>query len=111
MTLTIFCLAVFALFALQVYMGELRNKCVRNHPDDWSNVTYEDWYTWINDTANWMYTENEEPIMCGNLTGARHCPEGFTCLGVGDNPNHGYTSFDNFMWSMLTTFQCKLIFF
>jgi hypothetical protein len=29
MTLTIFCLMVFALFALQVYMGELRNKCVR----------------------------------------------------------------------------------
>ncbi|XP_017303285.1 sodium channel protein 60E-like, partial [Diaphorina citri] len=28
MTLTIFCLMVFALFALQVYMGELRNKCV-----------------------------------------------------------------------------------
>ena len=30
MTLTIFCLMVFALFALQVYMGELRNKCVEN---------------------------------------------------------------------------------
>lgn len=30
MTLTIFCLMVFALFALQVYMGELRNKCVQN---------------------------------------------------------------------------------
>nr|CAD7434571.1 unnamed protein product [Timema monikensis] len=29
MTLTIFCLMVFALFALQVYMGELRNKCVK----------------------------------------------------------------------------------
>jgi hypothetical protein len=24
---------------------------------------------------------------------------------VGENPNHGYTNFDNFMWSMLTTFQ------
>lgn len=30
MTLTIFCLMVFALFALQVYMGELRNKCVKH---------------------------------------------------------------------------------
>lgn len=30
---------------------------------------------------------------------------GFTCLCVGNNPNHGYTNFDNFMWSMLTTFQ------
>lgn len=30
---------------------------------------------------------------------------GHTCLCIGDNPNHGYTNFDNFMWSMLTTFQ------
>lgn len=29
----------------------------------------------------------------------------FTCLRIGENPNHGYTNFDNFMWSMLTTFQ------
>ena len=28
-----------------------------------------------------------------------------TCLCVGENPNHGYTNFDNFMWAMLTTFQ------
>lgn len=35
----------------------------------------------------------------------RHCPVGYVCIGVGPNPNHGYTNFDNFMWSMLTTFQ------
>lgn len=45
------------------------------------------------------------PMLCGNVTGAQHCYENFTCFRVGDNPNHGYTSFDNFMWSMLTTFQ------
>ena len=28
MSLTLFCLMVFALFALQVFMGVLRNKCV-----------------------------------------------------------------------------------
>lgn len=43
MTLTIFCLMVFALFALQVYMGELRNKCVRNVPTDWTNISHLDW--------------------------------------------------------------------
>lgn len=43
--------------------------------------------------------------MCGNVTGSRHCPTNYTCRCVGDNPNHGYTSFDNFLWSMLTTFQ------
>jgi len=40
MTLTIFCLMVFALFALQVYMGELRNKCVKHQEP---NATQVDW--------------------------------------------------------------------
>lgn len=41
MTLTIFCLMVFALFALQVYKGELRNKCVLKM--DNHNASYEEW--------------------------------------------------------------------
>lgn len=52
-----------------------------------------------------MVDDQEVPIICGNLTGARHCPREYTCLCVGPNPNHGYTNFDNFLWSMLTTFQ------
>ncbi|KAG5676938.1 hypothetical protein PVAND_006734 [Polypedilum vanderplanki] len=105
MTLTIFCLMVFALFALQVYMGELRNKCVQNHPEWWTNVTDEEWYGWISNSSNWVYMDDDMPMLCGNLTGAQHCEKGYTCLCVGENPNHGYTNFDNFMWSMLTTFQ------
>lgn len=62
-------------------------------------------YSWINDTEHWILNENSKPTICGNVTGARHCPDGYTCLCIGENPNHGYTSFDNFMWSMLTTFQ------
>nr|AAK01090.1 putative BSC1 sodium channel protein [Blattella germanica] len=103
MTLTIFCLMVFALFALQVYMGELRNKCVRKI--DSSNASDIEWTEWVNDEENWLFTEEDEPVICGNVTGARHCPFGYFCLQVGENPNHGYTSFDNFLWSMLTTFQ------
>ncbi|XP_075215259.1 na channel protein 60E [Lycorma delicatula] len=102
MTLTIFCLMVFALFALQVYMGELRNKCVQRF-----NGTFEShshWKEWISNETNWIYVE-EEPMLCGNMTGARHCPPEYVCLRVGENPNHGYTNFDNFLWSMLTTFQ------
>ncbi|CRK95854.1 CLUMA_CG009301, isoform A [Clunio marinus] len=105
MTLTIFCLMVFALFALQVYMGELRNKCVENHPEWWTNVTSQEWHDWISNTSNWIIDDNDTPMLCGNLTGARHCPPTHTCLCIGNNPNHGYTNFDNFMWSMLTTFQ------
>ncbi|XP_043277863.1 sodium channel protein 60E isoform X2 [Venturia canescens] len=102
MTLTIFCLMVFALFALQVYMGELRNKCVKHQEP---NVTQVDWMEWTWNSSNWAFNEDEEPIICGNVTGARHCNESYTCLCVGPNPNHGYTNFDNFLWSMLTTFQ------
>ncbi|XP_053979971.1 sodium channel protein 60E isoform X4 [Hylaeus volcanicus] len=102
MTLTIFCLMVFALFALQVYMGELRNKCVKSIE---SNNTQVDWKEWTWNSSNWAFDEDEEPIICGNATGARHCNESYICLCVGPNPNHGYTNFDNFLWSMLTTFQ------
>ncbi|XP_011633668.1 sodium channel protein 60E [Pogonomyrmex barbatus] len=102
MTLTIFCLMVFALFALQVYMGELRNKCVKHQEP---NATQIDWMEWTWNSSNWAFNEDEEPIICGNVTGARHCNESYTCLCVGPNPNHGYTNFDNFLWSMLTTFQ------
>ncbi|XP_063241050.1 sodium channel protein 60E-like [Bacillus rossius redtenbacheri] len=103
MTLTIFCLMVFALFALQVYMGELRNKCVRRV--DGENVSHQDWHAWVWDEDNWLINDHGEPVLCGNTTGSRHCPQGFFCVQVGENPNHGYTSFDNFLWSMLTTFQ------
>ncbi|XP_020294846.1 sodium channel protein 60E-like isoform X2 [Pseudomyrmex gracilis] len=102
MTLTIFCLMVFALFALQVYMGELRNKCVKHQEP---NATQIDWIEWTWNSSNWAFNEYEEPIICGNVTGARHCNESYTCLCVGPNPNYGYTNFDNFLWSMLTTFQ------
>ncbi|XP_065166604.1 sodium channel protein 60E isoform X3 [Atheta coriaria] len=104
MTLTIFCLMVFALFALQVYKGELRNKCVLKMDDH--NATYEAWYNWTTNPETWLIkNETGDPVICGNVTGSRHCPPSHTCLCVGDNPNHGYTSFDNFLWSMLTTFQ------
>lgn len=33
------------------------------------------------------------------------CPANYTCLSAGDNPNYGYTNFDNFAWSLVTAFQ------
>ena len=36
----------------------------------------------------------------------RICPTNYTCLpGIGENPNDGYTNFDNFGWAMLNSFQ------
>ena len=45
------------------------------------------------------------PILTWETLLSRHCNESYICLCVGPNPNHGFTNFDNFLWSMLTTFQ------
>ncbi|NXU51574.1 SCN2A protein, partial [Turnix velox] len=33
------------------------------------------------------------------------CPEGYTCVKAGRNPNYGYTSFDTFSWAFLSLFR------
>ncbi|CAJ1055770.1 sodium channel protein type 3 subunit alpha-like [Xyrichtys novacula] len=38
---------------------------------------------------------------CGNASDSGSCPEGFTCMSVGKNPNYGYTNFDWFGPSLL----------
>lgn len=35
----------------------------------------------------------------------RSCPKGFTCIRGGKTPNNGYTSYDNFGWSLLSSFR------
>lgn len=35
----------------------------------------------------------------------RRCPEGYTCMKAGRNPNYGYTSFDSFGWAFLALFR------
>ena len=62
--LTVFCLMVLALFALQVYMGQLRNKCVMEVP------TTTNWTNWVTNSSHWFYV-NGEPELCGNASGAR----------------------------------------
>lgn len=36
---------------------------------------------------------------------SRGCPEGFTCVRVGQSPNYGYTNYDTFGWSLLSSFR------
>lgn len=36
---------------------------------------------------------------------SRHCPEGFTCVRAGRNPNYGYTSYDAFGWTLLSSLR------
>ena len=52
-----------------------------------------------------MYTYQHFHLKSGYFN-FRPCPVGYICLPhVGENPNFGFTSFDNLLWSMLTTFQ------
>lgn len=47
--LTMFSLSVFALMGLQLYMGILTQKCIRNMPDDFMDEGRErelSWHTW-----------------------------------------------------------------
>ena len=45
----------------------------------------------------------EDPKPCG---GNYICPNGTECREFWEGPNYGITNFDNFLFSMLTVFQC-----
>uniref|UniRef100_A0A669PXU5 Sodium channel protein n=1 Tax=Phasianus colchicus TaxID=9054 RepID=A0A669PXU5_PHACC len=100
MILTVFCLSVFALIGLQLFMGNLRHKCVRWPP--------------LNDTVmgdlgldNTTLLANGalDALLCGNSSDAGKCPEGYVCMKAGRNPNYGYTSYDTFSWAFLSLFR------
>ena len=110
--LTIFALAVFALLGLQVYMGVLSQKCVKDYPTDpeelqlWGNLSDETWDFFMHNDSNWWVDMDGNYGMCGNATGAGKCPAGYTCRdGFGPNPNYGYTSFDSFVTAYLCAFR------
>uniref|UniRef100_A0A8C6Q0S7 Sodium channel protein n=1 Tax=Nothobranchius furzeri TaxID=105023 RepID=A0A8C6Q0S7_NOTFU len=119
MVLTVFALAVFALIGLQLFMGNLRQKCIRwpilmNETEFF--ITTSD----FNDTFNFMelilfsrfildnqyFLEgSKDALLCGNSSDAGKCPEGYTCIKAGRNPNFGYTSYDTFGWAFLSLFR------
>ncbi|XP_062434658.1 sodium channel protein type 2 subunit alpha-like isoform X15 [Rhea pennata] len=128
MILTVFCLSVFALIGLQLFMGNLRNKCLQWPPDNstfeiniisYINSTIDENGTFVNTTVstfNWKdYIEDEthfyvlegqrDALLCGNSSDAGQCPEGYICVKAGRNPNYGYTSFDTFSWAFLSLFR------
>uniref|UniRef100_H2ZFQ2 Sodium channel protein n=1 Tax=Ciona savignyi TaxID=51511 RepID=H2ZFQ2_CIOSA len=45
MILTLFCLSVFALIGLQLFMGSLRQKCIKTWPPSYNNTLLEAWNT------------------------------------------------------------------
>uniref|UniRef100_A0A3Q3WFV9 Sodium channel protein n=1 Tax=Mola mola TaxID=94237 RepID=A0A3Q3WFV9_MOLML len=127
MILTVFCLSVFALIGLQLFMGNLRQKCVlmppmllSNHTsainlgNDYHNDTHVnttgssdfEFYKHINNPDNYYYLPGQpDALLCGNSSDAGVCPEGYICLKAGRNPNYGYTSYDSFGWAFLALFR------
>lgn len=105
--LTLFSLSVFSLLGLQIYMGQLTQKCILNGPD---NMNDTEWFNWCNDTNHWVPDPDAEIYgawrLCGNATGAQSCPRNHTCLqGFGPNPDYGYTNFDTFGWALICSFR------
>uniref|UniRef100_A0A671NKI0 Sodium channel protein n=1 Tax=Sinocyclocheilus anshuiensis TaxID=1608454 RepID=A0A671NKI0_9TELE len=120
MILTVFCLSVFALIGLQLFMGNLRQKCVRSTahclnttlPSDNNSTFFCNNRTWssledfITNEDNFFKVEGaKDALICGNASDAGKCPDGFECMKTGRNPNYGYTSFDSFGWAFLSLFR------
>lgn len=108
--LTVFALSVFALLGLQIYMGVLTQKCIKNftmfNDGSWGEG-HEAWKAFNSNHTNWYRREEMKNYqLCGNSSGAGPCPENYICLeGFGDNPDNGYTNFDTFGWAFLCAFR------
>ncbi|CAF3101706.1 unnamed protein product [Rotaria sp. Silwood2] len=99
---------------LQLYMGALRQKCVQtyeyflnssNFSSIGFNMSYESYFQEIDNETYW-YKENDLYVLCGNASGSTKCPNGYVCMkDRGQNPDYGYTSFDNYGWAMLACFR------
>lgn len=114
--LAAFVLTVLTVLSLGLYMGSLRQKCVKwAAPGNWSNDWYHDssdnntddvsfdFFHHVNLQENHHFLRgNLDPLLCGNSSDAGQCPTDCTCLKAGRNPNYGYTCFDNFGWSLLS---------
>uniref|UniRef100_A0A8C8ELT0 Sodium channel protein n=1 Tax=Oncorhynchus tshawytscha TaxID=74940 RepID=A0A8C8ELT0_ONCTS len=111
MILTVFCLSVFALIGLQLFMGNLRQKCVIWPINSTENFLANgskgfDWNEYIMSERNFYFIPGQlDALLCGNSSDSGRCPEGYTCMKAGRNPNYGYTSFDSFGWAFLTLFR------
>uniref|UniRef100_A0A8C1L1T7 Sodium channel protein n=1 Tax=Cyprinus carpio TaxID=7962 RepID=A0A8C1L1T7_CYPCA len=98
MILSVFCLSVFALIGLQLFMGILRQKCVRSP----IFVTFSQVFM-LYSLLNHIVIPTVKYLRVSSMN--RKCPDGFDCLKTGRNPNYGYTSFDTFGWAFLALFR------
>ncbi|XP_067597771.1 sodium channel protein type 7 subunit alpha isoform X2 [Pseudorca crassidens] len=109
--LTLFFLSIFSLIGMELFMGNLKHKCLRwpqeNETEPLHNRTGNPYY--IRETENFYYLEGERyALLCGNRTDAGQCPEGYVCVKAGVNPDYGYTNFDSFGWTLLALFRLMM---
>ncbi|XP_053794496.1 sodium channel protein type 5 subunit alpha-like [Vidua chalybeata] len=117
--LTVFCLSVFALIGLQLFMGNLKSKCVLN-VTQYNDSLCKDPKIYVpNDKGKCFYflplhnpyfcyrlKDSSEILLCGySADPKKECPENYTCEKIGSNPDFGYTSFDHFGWAFLSVFR------
>ena len=62
--LSLFCLP-------QVYMGQLRNKCVLDIEQYDEGNGPKNWTEWVLNEENWFIDDKGNPELCGNATGAK----------------------------------------
>ncbi|NWW91228.1 SCN5A protein, partial [Rhynochetos jubatus] len=98
MILTLFCLSVFALIGLQLFKGNLRQKCIRNTTEP-SKISYLLNKSW----ESYEMFENETALLF--IITSRTCPPDYVCRKIGPNPDYGFTSFDTFGWAFLSLFR------
>ena len=89
----LFLFILFGILGMSLFMGVLRNRC--HEVDIVEGIE--------------VFTVADEENTCTSKIrmgfGGRLCPEGQICMPY-ENPNFGITSFDNFLWSVNTIFQC-----
>uniref|UniRef100_A0A8C2DII4 Sodium channel protein n=1 Tax=Cyprinus carpio TaxID=7962 RepID=A0A8C2DII4_CYPCA len=103
MILTLFCLSVFALVGLQLFMGALKQKCV-NTP--WLCISSIMNGILLFPVGNhYVQSGKKDAMICGKSSDAGQCPENYVCIKAGLNPDYGYTSFDSFGWAFLALFR------
>ncbi|XP_040894508.1 sodium channel protein type 4 subunit alpha B-like isoform X2 [Toxotes jaculatrix] len=114
--LMVFVLSILALIGLQLFMGNLRQKCVKwpesqslGNLTDTGNQTGSsdfDFHKYISQPGNLYFLPGQlDALLCGNISDAGVCPDGYVCVRAGSNPNYGYTSYDSFGWSLLALFR------
>ncbi|XP_028262504.1 calcium channel, voltage-dependent, L type, alpha 1D subunit, a [Parambassis ranga] len=84
--LVLFVIIIYAIIGLELFIGKMHATC----------------YFSIADTI-----AEEEPAPCAISGHGRQCPiNGTECREGWQGPNGGITNFDNFLFAMLTVFQC-----